>query len=787
LARQPAYTAVVAGTLALGIGATTAVFSVLNSVILNPLPYPAPDRLVRMYSAWEDAPDARQYMPVPDFLDIREGVGAFEDVAALYTYRETGLDLDVSGRPTRVRALRISADYFDVYGATPLLGRTFDRSEENSQNALVILSHHLWKGLTDSDPEIVGNTIVMNGVAYVVVGVMRPTFRDVVAGEVDVWIPEELQREYTRGNHFLTLIGRLAPGVTTGQARAELDVFSQDLAARFESHEDQFIQLFPLHEDVVGGTSAAIYVLMGAAGLVLLIACVNVANLFLARSVARQKDLAIRAALGSGRGRLAGQLLTESVTLAVVGGIVGLVVAFAGVKLLLAMSPQSLARSEELSFDPVLLTFAGAVTMITGVLFGLAPAFQATRLDLTGALRDATGGNTGGRGAGRLRGALVTSQVALALMLLIGAGLLIKSFATLQQVDLGFESQNVATFEVHLPSTRYGEPEQRVRFHQELGRRLRALPGVRTAGAISKLPATGFYHSWGYRFTNADGEPDGQQMQVRVVEGDFFAAMGITLLSGRTFSDDDRRERPMVAVINQRAATRAWGNQDPLGRSFRTGGREWTVVGVVEDVAHDYRGGTTPKAYLPHAQFGDDRIWALTQVVATNRGGQGLFELARRELATIDPNLVLHQPRTMENVMAREVARERFSLTLMMAFAGIAVTLAAIGIYGVLSYSVSQRTKEIGIRIALGAPASQVRRIVVGQGMLMATIGIGLGLVGALALSRWLDSMMFGTNVRDPVIFSSVALSLAIVAGVAGYLPARRATRTDPMETLRRE
>ena len=790
LRKNPVFSLIAVATLSLGMGATTAVFSVLNSIVLTPLPYDEPGQLVRLYSATKKSPDARWFVTGLDFLDYREETEVFQDLASLYTYREGGVDLTGNGSAQRVRALPVSADYFDVYRASPLLGRTFRREEERPGSRLAILSHRLWRDYTDSDRDIVGQSLTLNGAPYTVVGVMRPTFLGVVAGEVDVWVPENLEPRgrNSRGNYYLSVIGRLRPGVTIEQAQSWMDVVTANIAERVSNaNEDQTTNLYPLLEDIVGGTDTTLYVLMGAAGLVLLIACVNVASLFLGRSIARKKELAIRAALGSGRGRLATQLFTESLIIAVVGGVVGLAVTVVGVKVLLAMSPESLARAEEVTFDRALLAFAAGVTIFTGFMFGLAPALQSSRVDLSLALREGGRGTSGGMRGRRMRGALVASQVSFAMVLLVGAGLLMKSFAQLQSLRLGIEPENVATFEINLPTARYGDPAQRIQFHKAFHDNLRAVPGVRAVGAISKLPVSGEYHIWGYRYDTPSGRSDFTSIQVRVVEGDYYDALGINLLHGRFFERGDRADGLPVAILNQSAAEHAFSDSDAVGQQIYLNRISWTVVGVIADVAHDHRGSFARKLYLPHTQYGDDRNWALTQVVATDGQRDDLVPVARRELAAIDPDLVVHNASKMVDVMGREIAQERFAFMLMGIFATVALTLAAIGMYGVLAYSVSQRTQEIGIRMALGARSTQVRGIVVGQGLTVAAVGIGVGLVGALALSRLLQSLVFGVSVTDPTIIATVAGSLGTVALLAAYLPARRATRVDPMETLRNE
>ncbi|KPJ94432.1 MAG: hypothetical protein AMS18_03690 [Gemmatimonas sp. SG8_17] len=791
LTKQPGYLAVAVLTLALGIGANTAVFSVLNSVILSPLPYPESDRLVRIYNSWEGSPDfSRNYLSGYDFPRFRDGVQGFETAAVMYTYRETGRDLTGDGHPQRVKALHISSDYFETYRATPLFGRTFTREEEHGDARLAILSHRLWRNYTNEDPDILGKTIALDGDAHTVVAVMRPSFLDVIGGDVDLWVPQDLQNEdrNSRGNHYLTGIARLGPGVTVAQAQAQIDAVHNQLAEEFPgSYDRQYVELVPLYEDVVGTTSTTLLILWGAAGLVLLIACVNVANLSLARSVSRTKEMAIRSALGSGRSRLVGQLLTESVLVAAVGGVVGSFLAYWGVKTLLAVSPESLARAEEVVFDPTLLGFAIAATVVTGLLFGAAPAIHAAHVAPNESLRDGTRGNSSTKNGRNIRSVLVAAQVSLALVLLIGAGLLIKSFLALRQLDLGFDIENVATFEVHLPTVRYPTGEDRIQFHLAFQDRVRDLPRVESVGAASWLPARGMYHSWGYGYFDDAGERQWLPAQVRTVEGDYFAALGIEVLRGRSFVPTDDLDAARVAIINEGLANQIYGGESPLGEVFTFGSGEWTVIGVVSDVAHEARGEFGPRVYLSHSQFGTNRNWALTYIVKTSVPPRDFFDLARRELTSTDGGLVLYQPRTMKDVIGRQIAKDKFVLILMAVFAAVALSLAAVGIYGVLSYSVNQRVHEIGIRMALGARATQVRGIVVGQAALVAGFGMAAGLAGAFGLSRLMRSLLFEVTVTDPMVFGGVAALLGVVAVVAGYIPARRATKIDPIVALRRE
>lgn len=792
LRASPAFALVAILTLALGIGANTAVFSVVNSVILSPLPYREPDRLVRLYAASRAEPTARQFLDGPGLVDLRDRVSAFESVGMMYTYREIGADLIAAdGHPERVRVGRVNAEYFQTLGATPLLGRAFTREEERADARAVILSHRLWQDFAAGDPAIVGRTINLNGESVEVVGVMRPTFQDVAGSDVAAWTPVNLVPggSNQRGNFYLSAFARLRPGVSLSQALSQVRAFDAQQEERFPSQRNaQYARrtnILPLHEDVVGDSRQALYLLMGAAGLVLLIACLNVANLFLARSLAHTRETAVRAALGAGRARLVGQRLTESLLVALAGGLVGSATAYWGVKLLLRISPASLARSETLHLDPTLFVFALAVTALTGVLFGAAPAIGASRADPHDALRESARGNTAGRRSRHVRSVLVASQVSVALMLLVGAGIVIRTFAAQLQRDLGFAAGEVSTFEINLPLARYDSAATRVRLHAALQASLRAIPGVASVGATSWLPGSGDYHEWGIEYRDADGKRARTEAQARVIDGEYLASLGIPLLTGRTFAAQDVAGKPPSAMISQALATRAFGSTDPLGRQVTTGGTTFTVVGVAGDVATRANWDAAPIVYIPHTQFADDRNWSLAYVVRSRLAPEELSRRARAALEAIDPALVVHRPRTMDAVVSQHLARDRFVLLLMLVFGGIALTLAAVGVYGVLSFVVTQRQHEIGVRLALGARAGQVRSIVMRQGLVVAGVGVVLGVAGSIGLSGFLQSISANVQARDPVVFGGATAVLVIAVVLAGYVPTRRATRVNPLDVLR--
>ena len=783
------FTSVAVATLALGIGGATAVFSVVQAVLLAPLPFEEPGQLVHLHQRTPEDPGTRDVVAATHFGFVREHAKSFEDLVALGNYSETGVDLVVGGRAERIRVMRVTSGYFDALRAEPQLGRDFDRKDENGTRR-VVLGDGLWRTRFGRDPSIVGTTIRLSGESYEVAGVAPADFADPVAADVEAWIPYPLARDTYEENNSLTVIGRLRNGVTLDQAQAELSSLAPPMLERWPRATKSLMVAAPLREELVNRARGPLQLVFAAVALVLLVACVNVANLALVRATGRVHEFAVRAALGSGRARLARQLLTESLVLAGLGGAVGLALAHAGVGMLQALGREALPRLDEVALNANVLVFAVATTATTAIAFGVAPSLRLARTSPNEALRQQSRSSTGSRGLVRFRGALAAAQVALALTLLSGAGVLLASFHRLQQVDLGVDVERLLTFEVNVPSVGYDERRRAV-FQEELAVRFAALPGVTAAGGISRLPATGSYHPWNIRIATGPLAGRGVDrtrfaMQQRVISGNAFAALGIPLLAGRSFDNRDDASSPGRVVVSANFARTAFPGlafDSVLGQRLAAGtGLE--IIGVVGDVALDVYGTPTMIVYRPHRQFAGNRNWALTQVVAADRPPQALLDDIRREVAAIDPELVVHRPATMADVVERGTGRERFALVLMGAFAVVALGLATLGLYGVLAYAVRQRTSEIGIRLALGATAGQVRALVLRQAAIVVVCGVVAGAAGALLLGRRLDALAFGIAPSDPRIVLASAVLLAAVALVAAWVPAQRAARVEPRTAI---
>ncbi|MPZ16618.1 MAG: FtsX-like permease family protein [Luteitalea sp.] len=788
LRKSPGFVAVVVATLALGMGGTTAVFSVVQTVLLAPLPYAEPGQLVRFYQGSSPA-EPGGYLTGPHVKEVRDHAASFEDVAVLFTYDETGLDLVEGGQARRLRILRVSSDYFRALRSGPLRGRAFDRRDETGASH-VVLSDALWRKRFGGDPAIIGATVHLSAEPYVVTGIAPKEFEDPIVGVVDAWLPLDLATANGPSNHFLSAIGRLRSGVSIEQAQAELAGLNRSMAERWPDTDG--VALLPLKEDLVGRSRGPLQLLFIAVGLVLLVACVNVANLALVRATGRGRELAIRAALGSGGFRIARQLLVESVLLAALGGLLGLVLAVLGSNVLRVLGRDAISRLDEVGFDPVVLAFAALVTLTTGIAFGMAPAVRFARVHPGWALREQSRSATGTRGHARLRSALASTQLALALTLLVGAVVLMASFHRLRQVELGFRVERVLTFDVSLPAARY-DAQRRAIFQEELARRIRTIPGVTAAGGTSRLPATGKYHHWGILIESgplAGTEESEVNADQRIVSGDFFTALEIPTLAGRIFDARDDASAPSRAVVSAAFARKAFPGmplERVVGQRIAPVREQREIIGVVGDVTLDPYGTANPVVYQAHRQYAGDRNWALSQVVATEVAPERILGLVRAEVAALDPQLAVHHVAPMTDVVGRGVSRERFAMVLMGAFAAVALMLAALGLYGVLAYTVRQRTPEIGIRMALGATAAHVRALVLRQAAAVVAIGLVAGTAGAIALGRALSALLFETNPSDPLVFIVTALLLTVVAFVAAWLPAWRASRTAPRIAMQDE
>ena len=785
-------------TIALGVGGSTAVFSAVNAVMLKPLPVRAPGQLVRIYSSSARNPDARGVVTPVHYVTFRRDAGTLQTVAAINLYDRSGADIGTGSDVRRIRTLKVSADYFDVLKTPPAIGRAFTRSDEDgpiSDEAgaapVVILSHSLWRDRFHSDPNVVGTSLTMSGIPYAVLGVMPAGFADPIAGpDVDAWIPLDLTpgtelKNIT--NHYLSLVGRAQPGLTAQQVQAELDGITERLTAPYPRLHDDRTAVVPLKEDVVGSAGRALGLMLGAVGLVLLLVCVNVANLQLVRASERARELAVRSALGAGSSRLVRQLLTESVIIAAAGAILGLVVGRVAMSALRTLGASSIPRLAGMTLDLSVLGFAIAVGGLAALLFGVAPAWHAARVDPADALRGSGRSSTGDRAQGRLRAGLVVSQVALAFMLLSSAGVLLASLRNVANTPLGVAPDSVMTFRVYLPDARY-DSTARAAFYETLNARIEALPGVRSAAGVSWLPATTGYHNWGVNAVTgplAGSAQGNDNADNRVITSDYFRTLGIPVLAGRAFDAGDRMGAPDRVIISKGLADRIFPGVDPLGQELQAGGRTSTVIGVVPDVAVDVQGRRLPYVYHAHTQFAGDRNWALFEVVATRGGApDALLPDLRAALQGLDPLLVLDHPAPLVDVIGRGTAQRKFTLVTLLAFAGMALVLAGLGVFGVLSYAVRLRAGEFGIRLALGASPWTIVTGVLRQGGVVIAMGLGIGLLGAVLASRVLSSMVFHVSPLDPLVLAGAALTLGLLGVGAAYLPARRAGASDPRTVL---
>ena len=791
--KNPGFTIVAVIALALGIGANTAIFSVVNTVLLRPLPYKDPERLVMV---WEEATKAGYPQDTPaaaNFVDWRTQNQTFEGMAAI---TDDSFNLTGTGDPERLEGQRVSTDLFPLFGVEPQIGRVFTAAEDQPGNErVVLLSYGLWQRRFGGDAGIVGKTLQLNGAGYTVVGVMPARFQFPTPDD-EVWVPVAFTQEdaANRNRHYLRVVGRLKPGVSLAQAQADMSTIATRLQQQYpETNTDLGAVITPLHEHLVGDIRPALLILLGAVGLVLLIACANVANLLLARAAVRQKEIAVRVALGARRSRLIRQFLTESVSLSLLGGFVGLVISYVGLIVLKAFIPENISQARAISIDYKVLGFTLLVSVLTGLIFGLAPALQSIRFNQAETLKE--GGRdaaTGGSGK-RLRSLLVMAEVAISLVLLIGAGLLINSFLRLRNVDPGFRAENLLTMKIVLPEPKYEKKVQRSAFYTDVIQRVQSLPGVRSAAVTTNLPLYRQGNSISIGIEGRPAPPPGQEdiIVTRIISPGYFDTMSIPLLKGRPLTDQDTDDSPNVVVISEGMARRYWPGEEAIGKRIAVGRvksqEDWIqVVGVVKDVRQfELTADPKPQMYLTHRQFGF--FDAQDLVVKTDVDSASMASAVRKAVWEIDKDQPVSNIRTMETILADSIARQRFSMLLLAIFASVALVLAAVGIYGMMSYSVAQRTHEIGIRMALGAQTSAVLKLAVGYGLKLVGAGIVIGLIASFALTRVMSTLLFGVTATDPTTFTLISVLLIAVAAIASYVPARRATRVNPIIALRYE
>ncbi len=807
-ARQPGHTAAAVLSIAIGIGANTAIFSVAHALLIRPLPYQDSERLVILWNRSPGLNIAEDWFSTAQYFDIKNSHGGFDDLAIALG---ANVNLTGDGEPERIGAIRVSSNLLPMLGARPALGRLFEPADDvPGRTGTAILGHGTWTRRYGRDAAVVGRSVTLNGQPYEIVGVLPDGFslpREVlptlgVALDGDIFLPLPLgtAAATVRTREDYNIIGKLRPGVTADRAQAEMDTITARLRRDFPDvyppNGGLTFSVVPLAEQVVGGIRRPLGILLGAVGFVLLIACANVANLLLSRALARQREIAVRASLGASRARIVRQLLTESLVLAMAGGALGVLLAMGGVQWIRFLQPRDIPRLDAIAIDGPVLAYTLLLCLASGVLFGLAPALGLRRLDLHATLKDAARGSAGASAIWRrghsLRRLLVVAELGLSVVLLIGAGLLIRSFGRLQDVHPGFNATGVLTVELAMSGRKYADGPAVQNAYRALWERLDAIPGVSDSGGVTSLPLSGYF-AWGPITVEGRTPPPGENFinaDQRIVGGRYFQAMGIPLMAGRFFDATDKPDQPGVVIVDEFMARELWPGQDAVGRRIRIGDLQstapWlTVVGVVGRVKQ-YALDTDGRIafYFPQTQRASRAMYV---TLKTGADPAGLAPALRREIHQLDPDLPLYHLGTMTARVGESLARQRFSMTLLALFAGVALVLAAVGVYGVMAYLVSQGTREIGIRIALGATPRGILALVLRHGAAVATLGVLAGLVAAGVLARFIEGLLFGVNGRDPATFGAVAVLLGAVAIAATYLPARRASRVDPMVSLRSE
>jgi putative ABC transport system permease protein len=798
LAKNPGFTLTALLSLALGIGANTAIFSVVNAVLLRALPFHEADRLVMV---WEDVSFAGfpRNTPAPaNYADWKAQQSSFEEMAAL---DERSFNLTGDGEPERIVAQGVTANFFPLLGVKPVLGRVFLPADDRPEaNRVVMLSYPLWQQRYGGQESIIGRELLLNNEKYTVIGVMPAGFQ-FLDSYIKLWVPIAFtpQQLARRGSHYLQVVARMKPGITLEQANADIQTIQQRISRDYPNEAGRINAfVLSLREQIAGGMQRPLLVLLVAVGFVLLIACANLANLLLSRAASRQREIAVRSALGASRGRVVRQLLTESLLLSMAGAVLGMMAAWWSFEFLKHLIPDGLALSTKLDLDPRVLGYTLLVALLTGIVFGLAPALQASKVDLHEALKQG-GGRASSQAGGRLRNAMVVTEVALALVLLVGAGLLIQTFFKLRNQYSGLQPENVLILRTQLSGSKYPGQPQRAAFYQQVLERVKSLPGVESAGYVTTVPlewkgGTSGFSIEGRTVVQSRAQGLSFDANHRQVSADYHQTMGIPLRQGRYFSDSDNEQAMPVAVINETMARQYWPGEDAVGKRFKLGdpgnNRPWmTIVGVVGDVRQ--MGVDDPvkaEMYLPYRQLTDYQGYApRALVLRTSIEPMSLVTAVRREIHAVDADQPISNIRTMEQVFAEETGSRQLGMTLLAIFAGLALLLSALGIYGVLAYFVVQHTPEIGVRLALGAPRRDIIGLVLKKGMTLALIGVGIGLGAALALTRLMVALLFEMSATDPVTFAAIALLLTVVALVACYLPARRAMKVDPMVALRYE
>jgi putative ABC transport system permease protein len=797
LIKQPTFTIVAVIALALGVGANTAIFSVVDAVLLRALPYRDSDRLVTVWERNKTRGNAQNVINLGNFFDWKNQNSVFEDMA---TFFDMTANLTSGGEPEEIPSQIATPNLFNILGVNPIMGRTFTEDDGKPGAARVVaLSFGLWQRRFGGDPQIIGRKLILNGNETTVVGVMPANFNwHVRAGSMtrkmaEMWAPWQIDETMKRrGGRFASAVARLKPGFTPEQAQAEMNVIGGQLERQYNNFNANWgVNVVPLRKQFTGEIRLALLVLLGAVGMVLLIACANVANLLLARAAVRQREIAVRAALGAGRWRIVRQLLTESLLLAGLGGLAGLALAWWGTDLLVSLAPPDLLNLPQVKINAVVLGFTMGVSMLTGVIFGLVPALEATRLNLTGSLKESGKNIGGGMRSHRLRNSLVIAEIALALVLLVGAGLLIRSFARLQGVDPGFNAHNLLTMKVSLPGRKYDTDQKRINFFRQAVAQMQSLPGVESAGAVSFLPFAAPHAGTLVEIEGRPKLPPGQGLGTGVMVSDvnYFRTMQVPLKRGRLFTDQEAAEMRHVVVVNEAFARTNFPGEDPLGKRvtiyMKNDNQPCEIIGVVGDSKHmNLDAEVKPMSYWPHPEL---TYSGMTLALRTQGEPTAIANAARNVISALDPEQPVADVRTMESLIGTSVAGARFNTLLLTIFAIVALLLASLGIYGVMAYSVAQRTHEIGVRMALGAGGTDVLRLVVRKGMTLALSGVAIGVAASFALTRLMQTLLFNVSATDPLTFAGIPLLLAFVALLACLIPARRAAKVDPMVALRYE